>query len=399
MATSLLAGYNWADLSAEEMTSAVQALAIATQERYNIAFTNTNGSIPNPTRLARSKYFPYKSNTGLTFELNEGDPLQDFSGYIETLLSASAERYADIEKWDDADTDSDTGTTSFVLSNAADAPLTYDNRLFEVTGYTSWPDLSVYAKEEVKKWYDMLTTFKYVIRTTGFNRSTSSGYHIYKGEFEVGTDPFYNVDDAAGQGADFYGIDETSATLEDPATTTPYSDMKTANTNYQTSTAATFNEDTEAADYTYDDQPYTVRLRRDSSGDYISCLRAHTDTHVLKWDQIRTFVGMTGKPVGYKRQASVTISETFPTGEDTNMSYPYLTTADEERFYCDLTVSEVLDTTEITIDLDIDPATMPTNLTDIAADENVTVFVDVTFIGNWLEDWDGDGGFEYYTPP
>jgi hypothetical protein len=41
---------------------------------------------------------------------------------------------------------------------------------------------------------------------------------------------------------------------------------------------------------------------------------------------------------------------------------------------------------------------MPTNLTDIAANEDVTVDVQQTEISSFLEFWDGEGGFDYYTP-
>jgi hypothetical protein len=395
MAASLLDGIDFDNLPSEVPAVAIKKLAIATQERFNIAIVRTNGTKSSFFNTI-FKYFPYGANTNPEYVLNEGDPIPDLTSEIETLLGFCANLYADVEKWDDAATNLETGSTSYRLSDTADDSGTYDNRLFEITGYTSYPDLSVYAKEEVKKWYDMLTELKYIHRSSGFNLGTGS-YHIFKGEFDVGTNPFYSTDDPLGIDANFYGIDETDPNLEDPSNTTPYTDMVTANTNYQTSTAAIHNEDIDGS-FTYDTSPYSVRFRRDGSGDYISCLRAFTDTHVLNWANIRSTVGMTGKPVSYKRQARVTISETFPTGEDTNMSYPYSTTGDNQRFYCDLSITEVSDTTEIEIDLDINPATMPANLTDIGANELVQVSTTVSYPGNWLENWDGEGGFDYYTP-
>jgi hypothetical protein len=403
MATSLLDGIDFDDPNSWEIATVVKVLCIATQERFNIGAVRTNGTFltsGSPSNSDKSKYFPYKSNTGLSYELAAGDPIPDFTEEVEDLLSGCAGLYADIEKWNDADTNSDTGTTIFRLSGAADAPGTYDNRLLEVTGYTTYPDLSVYAPEEIKKWYDMLVEFKYVVRSTAFTQLFNSGYKIFNGVFDVGTAPFYSTDQIAeGDNAKYFGIDETSSTLEDPATTTPYSDMKTANSNLFGTTTETFNEDTEGTKYTDSLYPYVIRLRRDSGGDYISYLKAFVETQVIDWEDMRDTVGFVGKPVSYKTQESVTISENFPTGEDTNMTYPYSTTADNERFYCDVTVTEAsTEITEIEIDLDLGTATMPTNLTDISSSEDVTVLVTHQRIGNLLEDWDAEGGFDYYTP-
>jgi len=410
MATSLLAGYNWADLSAEEMTSAVQALAKATQERCNIGFCSmsgtysTSGSPSFPSEDTLSKIFPWGGNTSLKWELNIGDPLTDLSQDVQDMLYKCAQNYADIEKWNDADTNKTVSSTLWNLLGVADAPLTYDNRLFEITGYTSWPDLSVYDKREVKKWYDMLTEMKYAFRDIG---NTNDDYLIFEGEFDQDAEPFYNADDDLGRGAEWFApSDPTDSAYVDPATTTPYSDFKTANSGLFGTFSTTYNEDTGTAG-TYppynNARIYSAVFKRDTSGDYACYIRAYKMTHVGDYTDFKATTGTSNKPISYKYQTQIEISENFPTGEDTNMTYPQGTTADNQRYYCDLTVTENGDNNEIEVDFDVTTATFPTNLTDIASDESVTGIFELggasTYRYRFLEFWDGDGGFEYYTPP
>lgn len=401
MATSLLAGYNWSDLAAEEITTAVKALAIATQERFVCSSCRVNGTFQTsgtPSDDSLKNIFPYKSNSSVKWKLNDGDPLPDLSGDVQDLLSQMLNNFIDFDKQDNL-----LGTNSTLLktfASAADAPGTYDNRLFEKTGYTSWPDLSVYDKREVKKWYDMLTTLKWSWRAYGGGVSPTADTHVeFNGVFDTEQAKFYTVDQ---NGAEMYGIDNTN--YEPVTNTTPYSNFKTDLAALFGTTTDSYNNYSGSGTYEPDQNyPYNLRIARQSTdGDYMCWNASFYPTYILDWDSIETATGLTARPIGHKMYVIISqLVNSFPSGHDTNFAYPSTTTAEDELYEATCTLNRVSNVDEVAIDLDFSPVDVPTNITDIAAGESITVKATIAGMGGQFvifENWDGDGGFEYYTP-
>ena len=412
MAASLLAGIDWTDLDSAEMTTAVRILCIAMQERFNIGAMRmdgtffTGGTAINPSDNILKDMFPYKTNTP-RWPLNDDDPLVDYTNQtlahnnLNHLILNAAQHYADIEKWDDAATNKDSGDTRFVLSGAADAPGTYDNRLLEVTGYTTYPDLSVMAPEEVKKLYDMVVVMKYVVRNT---QSTlrANVHRIFIGEFDVSQSGNFSEGDD-GDGANYYNAG-SSSTVTPITNTTPYSAFETGNSNLFASSAASFDESTDSGTYEPPfyggvDQPYYIKLIITAGkGGYRSLIRAFQTHFVIDWATPKTAVGFIGKPLEYKTQANMTsLTNTFPTGFDTNFDYPATTTAVDERYWETVTTSTTLEVVTVERDNLLVGVTLPSAPNSLAALDEIEVDPRMNILTVYqLEDWGGDGGFEYY---
>lgn len=415
MAASLLADIDWTNLDSAEMTTAVKVLCIAMQERFNIGAMNmdgtysTSGTPANPSDDTLKDMFPYKTNTP-RWPLNDGDPLIDYTNNqaaqddLVHLIQNAAQHYADIEKWNDAATNKDSGDTRFVLSGAADAPGTYDNRLLEVTGYTTYPDLTVMAPEEVKKLYDMVVIMRYVVRNTQATLR-SNVHRVFGGEFDVSQAGNFSEGDD-GDGANYYNSGSSSDVT--PITnTTPYSAFETGNSNLFGSSAASFDESTDSGTYEPPffggvDQPYYIKLVVTSGkAGYRNLIRAFQTHFVIDWATPKTAVGFIGKPLEYKTQNNMTsLTNTFPTGFDTNFNYPATTTAVDERYWETVTISTTLEVVTVKRDNLLVGVTLPAAPNSLAASD--VIEVDPRMGGNLivfqLEDWDGDGGFEYYTP-
>ena len=392
---STLDGMDFDNMPSIEITTAIRLLAQATQERFNIASMTMAGVFIGDD-VNKSNVFPFGSNTPVWSLEDEAGPLADFSDNIDALFTRMLFRFAEIEKWNDADTNKETTTTRYNLSDAADAPGTYDNRLFELIGDTtnSYPDLSVSAPEEVKKWYDMINLCAYIIRQhgDGFN----DDYDIFNGSFDVEQAKFFSADE---DGANFFGIDET--TYELVSNTTPYSNFKTEQNALFGTLPDTYDTSTGSGTFPPDPAvPFDIRVARESgSGDYVSWTRCVQITYVADWTDSRAAVGFNGRPVSYKHQHRASIFEDFPTGEDPNYIFPASTTATNQRYYTTNVVTEVSDKDEIAVDHDLSAVTVPTNITDIAANEEVrvTVGLDANFRNHFLEFWNGDGGFDSFT--
>lgn len=415
MADSLLADIDWTNLDSAEMTTAVKVLCIALQERFNIAACDlegdfsTSGNPANPSDNILKNMFPYKGNSP-RWPLNDGDPLVNYtdSGLAAQddmvhLIQNAAQHYADIEKWDDAATNKDSGDTRFVLSGVADDPGTYDNRLLEVTGYTTYPDLTVMAPEEVKKLYDMVVIMRFVSRNYNPATQTTAVYRIFNGEFDVDLAAALTVDDNNnGDGGDFYNGGVSTAVST--GTSTPYNDFKTGNTNLFGSSASTFNEDTDTGTFPPSlliAKPYNISFRRFSGSSYTNFINSFQTAFVVDWDIAQTEVGFIGKPVEYKAQNTLTaLTENFPSGHDTSFQFPATTTAINQRYYETVSDSAVGDVVTISRDNLLIGVTLPSTQTSIADAE--AILVQAEFSNNLrvfiLEDWDADGGFEYYTP-
>ena len=398
---SPLADIDWTNLDSAELSTAVKLLCKATQERYNIARVEFDGGYFDNPGDPQVFIFPSVDPTTPEYELNDGDPVEDFSTQVQNLLQDCLRFYVDTDKVDAQIGTTEAGTIDIKTYNdAADAPGTYDNRLFEKTGYTSWPDLSVYAAAEVKKWYDMVTTLKVVWRTYVNTSGTPSNdnYRIWVGEFDKDFSKFYVVDE---DGAEYYGGQTEGEGGEATSNTTPFTDFKTGNGNLFASGDFTFTEGVDTGTPPEWDRPYKLNVGRLSGGNYWNYIRAARLTIVGDWTDIEANTGITGRPIDYDESIDVirTFTETFPTGEDPNTGTP----AAEDVIYRRSinSVTAVGDEEKIEIDDQITAGTMPTNITDIGTSEEILINIRLEngIRGIFYENWDDDGGFIYFTPP
>lgn len=395
MAVSPLAQIDWTDLDSADMPLAVSLLMSATQERYSIACIDIDGGMRSGQSITRLDKFPYKDNDP-DYTTNSGDPMWNITTTVTNLIGNMIKFYADIEKWDDAATDLSSETTKYNLSMTADDSGTYSNRLFEVTGYTSYPDLSVYAPEEVKKWYDMITVCKHVLRNHGV--VDDNYYRIFKGVFDVeGTD----AGTATIDGAEIYAVEV------DVSSTTEYTDYKADQDALFGTKPTTFDESVDTGTYPPSDNADEVfrtsitRHASPSETEYTCWTRAWQITYVIDFADMRTTVGFAGRPLSYKNQTRLeTLGENFPTGEDTNFQFPASVTGIDQRYYTTNTVTQVSDKDEIEVDHLLSAVTLPTNITDLSANEVVEVnaYLRAGLTEYFLEFWDAEDGFDYYTP-
>jgi len=398
---SPLADVDWDNLSSAELSTAIFLLCKATQERYNIGRLNFTGNYFNNPGDPHLYIFPSEDSTATQFNLNDGDPLEDWSQDVEDLFDGMIRFYVDTEKTDDQIGTTEGGTPDVkTYADAADAPGTYDNRLFEVTGYTSWPDLSVYAGAEVKKWYDMITTLKVInreyIQVAG--SPVNDNYRIWVGEFDKDFTKFFVVDE---DGAQYYGGQTEGEGGESTGNTTPFTDFKTGNDNLFDNGDYTFTEGVDTGTPPTWYIPYKLNFGRLAGGNYWNWIRSARLTIVGDWTDVESNLGVTGRPIDYDESIDKIrgFTETFPTGEDPNTGTP----AAEDVIYRRSIESVIVNGDEIEIEIDdqITPGTMPTNITDIGTSEEIVIEVDIEngARGRFYENWDGDGGFIYFTPP
>lgn len=413
MATSPLAEIDWDNLTSAETTTAVKLLAIATQERYNIATVDKSGGMRVVSGIGtlpvsdRNK-FPYKNNSPI-YTLNAGDPMVDLSIDVAYLFARMIHLYADIEKWDASDTNKEDSITLYNLSLPADDPMTYSNRLFEVTGYTTYPDLSIGAPEEVKKWYDMLDACKYVVRNSGVR---SNGFHnddylIFDGQFDPSTEGALNVNE---DGAEYFGGDPTLFSGTPIADNSVYAAFKTGNDDLFGIVPTQFDESTDTGDFPPSfpfDNVYQIRAAR-TNDKYFSWVKSWKLTYVTDWTESIAAIGFTGKPLSYKNQCKVnhTLSSNVPSFTPV-YTYPASTTADSQRYYTTNVVTRVGNIDEIAVDHLLSPITVPTNIGAFTSNNTFVVAeIEIEERNNSLqfgssqmiEDWNGEGGFDYYTP-
>lgn len=414
MADSLLAEIDWTDLDSAEMTTAVKLIVTALQERFNIGAMrldgsySTGGTVINPSDNILKNMFPYKTNSP-RWTFNNNDPLADFTSTnlaaeddLNHLLINAAQHYADIEKWDDAAINKDSGDTRFSLAFAADDPGTYASRLQEVTGYTSYPDLSVMAPEEVKKLYDMVVIMQYAIRNYAF--SMSGKHRVVDGEFDKDMDPFFISDENDnGFGADFYNGGSSTDILV--SNTTSYSSFKTGNGNLFGATSSTFDESTDSGTFNPIaeglNSPYSIKFVR-NAGSYRNFINAYQYKYITDWTTAQTAVGFIGLPLSYKGHSLLTsLTNDFPVGHDPSFSFPGTSTAVNQRYYETITGSGTASAVTVSKDNLMAGLSLPATVTTMPDNEEILVIADVSsnLRANMLEFWDGDGGFESYTAP
>jgi hypothetical protein len=419
MAVSPLAQIDWTNLGSADLPLAVNLLAVATQERFNIATVRRSGGIRAGFNAGDRNHFPYKSNGPSDWTLNSGDPLGDFTDQVETLLSDMIKLFADVEKWDDAATDQETTDTVYVLSGAADDSGTYANRLFEVTGYTSYPDLSVYAAEEVKKWYDMISECTTIVRKSGLD---NDDYFIYDGVFDVEADALYN---ANIDGAEYFTAQANPKDF--PRTELPdnsvYAAFDTANTALFGTAPDRFDESTDTGttppDRTGGPRFYEMQASVAKSPDpyeYTSWLRAWTVSYVADWEDSMSAIGFTGKPLSYANQLRIIHGTSLSNCSFIPViTYPASTTANSQRYYTSNVVTRSGDKDIIAVDPKLSPVTVPATAAalsdawDTSNNQGISLghvigvdesFGDLGFSDTqFLELWNGEGGFDYYTVP
>lgn len=424
MAASPLAQIDWTDLDSADLPLAVSLLAVATQERFNIGTVSRSGGMRSNIGIfdiADRDIFPYKSNDP-DWTLNSGDPLGNFTAEVESLLSDIIKVFADTEKWDDAATDKETNSNIYVLDGAADAPGTYDNRLFEITGYTSYPDLSVYAPEEVKKWYDMIAVCTTIFRRSGIE---NDDYFIYDGVFDTESVGFFNGNP---DGAEYYTaqVNPKDNPRTPIADNTVYAAFDTANTALFGTTPNQFDDSTDTGTTPPDrsgggsgvgprfyDMDATVS-RVVVPDDYDNWQKSWKVTYVADWTDSISAIGFTGKPLSYKNQLKADHTTVlFNTTFTPTITFPASTTADLQRYYTTNVVTQSGDKDEIAVNHLLSPMTMPAtvaalNATAIITNSDVGVGGNINVVSSsgetgfsdtqFLELWNGEGGFDSYTP-
>ncbi len=407
MAASLLADIDWTSLSSAELTTAVKLLCTALQERYAVACINIDGSGGGSGR----NLFPYGGNNP-RWSLSPGSPLANYtdsnladSENLNELLKYTASKYADIDRWNDAATNGDSGDTLFSLAQTDTDDPQYETRLLEVTGYTSFPDFTIITAYEVKKLYDMIKALRYVIR---YPQATirSNVHRIFEGEFNVNQSAFFVVEDPEGDGANYYKGDAFGSIMSDGVS---YADFKVGNSNLFGSTTSTFDESVDSGTheppfYNGIDNPYYVWFRRFKAGDekYTNFIKAFQVKYVIDWSVPQGIQGFTGRPIAYMSQNIITsLVNSFPAGHDTNFQYPGTTTGISQRYWETVTLSNNGEVDTVKRDNLLTGVTLPATQTSIANNQSIEVEPTMSSLLSsiHLEDWDGDGGFEYYTPP
>ena len=397
---SPLADIDWTDLDSGEMTTAVFLLCKALQERYNIGRSSITGSFFNNPGEPHRYTFPSTATPNPSWELNDGDPLEDWSQEVEDLFEECIRFYIDTDKNDALIGSAYNANWLKTYADDADAPLTYANRLFEKTGYTSYPDLSVYAPEEVKKFYDMVTTLKVTHDTyvSTIGTRINDNYLIFDGEFDKDQSTGFGIDET---GADYYGGATRGEGGEAVTNTTPFTDFKTGNGNLFGSGTTSFNEDTDTGTAPNWYTPYKLNVGRLSSGgNYWNWMRSARVTFVVDWTDVENNLGITGRPLDYDESIDYinTITENYPTGQDPATGTP----AGEDVVYRRSIESVTTNVNKISIEVNdqITVGTMPTNITDLSNGDiiDVEIVLGNNIRGIFYENWDGDGGFEYYTP-
>lgn len=170
---SPLADIDWDNLQGAEVTTSVRLLCLATQERYIIGTTDWPGGVGVGYYNEYPMYEPPLNNPKYAQPF---DALAN-SVQLNNMIDAMASVYRDKVRIDEYAagkvlTSAPPTSTELIylrLSSPADDPVTYHNRLFELasipgTDGSQYPDLSTLSGTEIKKWYDLITQFKWLER-------------------------------------------------------------------------------------------------------------------------------------------------------------------------------------------------------------------------------------------
>jgi hypothetical protein len=387
MAASLFAVIDWDNMTYNELVTACKLLMSATQERVTI------GQMPLNQKLGSNlDVFDWGNNTP-AYKLSDGDPLILPNSTIESMLNTIAANYVDIAKTEDFIGDSVSFIGGMVkrLNASADDP-SYPNRLLELAGYTSYPDFSdTVTTHEVKKWYDILGIAKYVGRTKNISTTTNTYTRVrVDGEMDKtnsGATNYLNWSEAYG----------TSPASGRTTTSTEWS-------NFDTAHADLFGEGDE--EFWFEEgegvgqdfrRVYTYRAEYDSTG-YNCWARGLKYSMVLDYSLLHTNAGGSGLPISYK---AYSLLDFTIDGTDTTNGFtaPTFNKTEDVIYEATLTTSTASAVVTVTETPEINEAGIPSTAPTPASTTTSRAFVE-QYMNNFLiEDWDGDGGFEYYTPP
>jgi hypothetical protein len=171
---SPLAEIDWDNLQAADVPIAMRLLMLATQERYIVGTTEWSGGEGGPYKNEYPLYDPFVNS-----DPKYGRPNDVFANgsNLNVMIDAMALGYRDETRLNEYAagkvlTTTPASATEIVylrLNSPADDPVTYANRLFENAGIpgtdgSQYPDLTSGSPLEVKKWYDIITQFKWVER-------------------------------------------------------------------------------------------------------------------------------------------------------------------------------------------------------------------------------------------
>jgi hypothetical protein len=402
MAASLLSVIDWDNLDQAELTTACKLLMKATQERFSIGYMKIDGSGTQNGSGAYKDIFPYGSNSP-KYKLNTGDPLVIDSVELEAMLKETGRNYFDRTLWLAELGGNSVNYNGVALyhpsSNNALDPITYSSRLLELAGHTSYPDFSeTVTTSEVKKWFDIVTQFKYCQRiiTTA---SHGDEYDYYKiGEFDVELDaPITGSPGARKEAEKDYG---TGDGLTLPSGT-EYEDFEAAFDSLP-------NTDNEESEYngtgTYDpSRPYYMRVYKSGGvpGVYHTTLCYYKMRHEIDYDTLQTEIGNTGMPKDLFRENKYTVVNSVY--DDTDFTAPTYSETEDETYEADLT--EVKTGTVIKLTEELPISSFGTVADSLSANSTATSAKQWTESMSlteqpfrFVEFWDYEGGFDYYTP-
>jgi hypothetical protein len=400
MAASLLAVIDWDNLDRAELTTACKLLASATQERFSISDIRLEGTGSQQAGAPYKDIYPYGSNTPI-YKLEAGEPLILDSTLLENMLKEAARNFFDRTLWLAEMGEASISYNSLALyhptNNNASDPVTYSSRLLELAGHTSYPDFSeTVTTSEVKKWYDIITQMKYCQRilTTA---SLGDEYDLFKiGEFDTSLDaPVSGDPGARGPAEKDYG---TGDGLTLPSGT-EYSDFKTA----FDSLPNTDNEDSiynQAGTY-LPATPYYMRVYSSGGtpGIYHTTLAYYKLRHELDYASIHSGLGISGIPKDLFRENeyNIVISSFY----DTTFTAPTYSETEAVIYESDLTETSSGVVLKLVEELPISSFGAVAASLSTTGSPSRQWREDMTITekpGRFIEFWDYDGGFEYYTP-
>lgn len=385
---SLLEVIDWDNLDSSELTTACKLLMSATQERFSLALMAIDEGVQN-TGVSTFLYdsFDWGSNSPV-YRLQDGDPLILPDQVITDMISKTAQFYADLVKiGDEIGSTSSLGTAKKTLSDTADDPGTYPNRLLEIAGYEDYPDFSsTVTTHEVKKWFDILAVMTHIFRRDSKSFVDPNGNLLIQGEFDnvkIGT--AFTIG-----GAKEYGSDPPVTN----ATTTPWNDFITGHNLLFPGGADTddiFNP-SGVSSITNDGLRYNFRAVNGSTN-YHVWQKSFTVTIVLDYAGMKGELGFTGLPLDYQTPGRMNIVSNSVESTFTAASFREV---DLEIYYVQFTESWASDEVSLEIDDGITKAVIPSTIP--APTPSVSSRVDVQFDElDVIENWNGDGGFDYYT--
>ena len=404
MAVSPLADFNWDDLTGENFVTVLKVLCSALQERYNVGIMDFNGVIDghpslNPHPTALKNYFPFGNNDPKW--MGDTWPLALVNQDINDLLDGAATKYFDKDQLDAQIGDSAPQTTAqtqlFYLGSVPQDPA-YPNRLFELAGYTDYPDIKTGSAAELKKLYDLISSLKWVWRPHFIDWSdfpAGANDTEFVGEFDLNQAGFFVIDP---DGADHYG----NAGYRDINTDGGgFSLFQTGHANIVAGSGDALHYMSDQDVNTYHLDPYYAyyfRFRTTSNGPipgqrgYHNFLYAYHRKDIYDWSVARAVIGFTGKPNQFEKYAYL------DQGSGSNMQHTgFSHTAETENVLRRATPTLVeIDADNQTVEFDenLNYATIPASMPP----ENTESVVQTILINQWMiEHWNHADGFKYHT--